>query len=516
MKIFSASQIKAWDAYTIQNEPIKSIDLMERAAIACFNWISGRFDKSHTFKVFCGSGNNGGDGLAIARLLIKKGYRVFVYIVGTKSTGSVDFYTNLERLRHISTEIHVIENENAFPEFINDIIIDAVFGTGLNKKPRGVFASLIKYINASNQKVISIDVPSGLFIDKNSPKNESNENADEEKEYLLQNTPIIKADYTLSFQNQKLAFLMSENESFTGEVVLLDIQLNKEFEEKEHANFEFVDKYLIRNLYIPRTPFANKGNYGYACLLAGSKGMMGAAVLSSKACLRSGVGKLTCYTCDKGYEIMQVSVPEAMCKTFGNTFIKDVKGIKDFNVIGVGPGIGLHPSHKILLKSLFKKFQRPMVIDADALNVLSENPSLFPLIPSQSILTPHPKEFERLFGKSATDFDRIQLALSKAKEFDIFIVLKGHFTFIASPDGKGYFNSTGNAGMATAGAGDVLTGIITGLLAQKYTSLHACILGVYLHGLAGDIGAKRRSKEALIAGDIIDNLGEAFKEIKAK
>ena len=504
MKIFSVSQIKAWDAYTIQHEPITSIELMERAAMACFSWISQHFNNSDSFKIFCGKGNNGGDGLAIARLLIENGYLVSVYVVENNSTGTSDFEINLERLNSISNEIYFLENEQSFPVLKNEIVIDALFGTGLNKKPTGLFSTLINYINESSQKIISIDIPSGLFVDKSIwPGREA------------QSLTLIKATYTLSFQNQKLAFLMQENDSFTGAVVLLDIQLSKEYEEQENSRFKFVDKNLIHQIYIPRNPFANKGNYGYACLLAGSYGMMGAAVLSAQACLRSGVGKLTCYICQSGYDIMQTSVPEAMCKTFGNTFIKEIKGFKDFDVIGIGPGIGKHSSHKELLQNLFRNFKKPVVIDADALNALSEYPSLYKSIPAHSIITPHPKEFERLFGKSDSDFDRINLALLKAKELNILIVLKGHFTFIATPDGKGYFNSTGNAGMATAGAGDVLTGVITGLLAQKYSTLNACILGVYLHGLSGDIAAKKISKEALIASDIIGYLGEAYKEIES-
>ena len=502
MKIFSVSQIKAWDAYTIEHEPVTSIDLMERAAMACSNWIFENFNTAGSFRIFCGKGNNGGDGLAIARLLIEKGYHVSIYVVESNSIGSPGFEMNLKRLKKVCDAVSFLENESSFPKLKkSDIVIDALFGTGLNKRPGGLFSKLIRHINEFAEDIISIDIPSGLYVDNSTPTNDQS---------------IIKATYTLSFQNQKLAFLMPENESFTGEVRLMNIQLSKEFENGEKSQFELVDKNLIRQIYIPRKPFAHKGNYGYACLLAGSYGMMGAAVLSSRACLRSGVGKLTAYTCKAGYEILQSAVPEAMCKTFGNTFIKDIKNFKNFDVIGIGPGIGKHSSHKQLLQNLFRKFKNPMVIDADGLNVLSENSSLYQSIPSNSILTPHPKEFERLFGKSESDFDTINLALAKAKELNIFIVLKGHYTFIATPQGKGYFNSTGNAGMATAGAGDVLTGIITGLLAQKYSSLHACILGVFIHGLAGDIAVKKLSEEALIAGDIIDQLGNAFKVIATK
>ena len=506
MKIFSVSQIRNWDSYTMSHEPVKSIALMERAAVACFNWIIQNFNKNTSFKIFCGKGNNGGDGLAIARLLSVKKYKVSVYIIGGKKSGSPDFESNFKRLKKTTTEIIFLDDEKSFPLLSKeDVVIDALFGTGLNKKPAGLVSALIKYINQNSTEVISIDVPSGLHIEKSS-----------------ENNTVINAKYTLTFQNQKLAFLMADNESFVGEIILLNIGLSKEYEEKEETQFEFVDRDLIKKIYIPRKAFANKGNYGYACLLAGSYGMMGAAVLSAKSCLRSGVGKLTCYICEAGYNILQTSVPEAMCKVSGDKFIKDVDDFKDFDVIGIGPGIGKYDSHKILLQNLFKNFKSPVVIDADALNVLSENQSLYKSIPAHSIITPHPKEFERLFGKSDSDFDRINLALVKAKELNIFIVLKGHYTFIATPDAKtcldgvvrqGYFNSTGNSGMATAGAGDVLTGIITGLLAQKYSSLDACILGVYLHGLAGDIAANLLSKEALIAGDIVDHLGDAFKEI---
>ncbi|HET7114849.1 MAG TPA: NAD(P)H-hydrate dehydratase [Hanamia sp.] len=510
MKIFSVSQIKAWDAYTISHRPVKSIALMERAAAACFKWIVQYFDPNTSFKIFCGKGNNGGDGLAIARLLSTKKYKVSVYIIGRKTSGSPDFETNLKKLKKTSAEIFFLDDEKSFPLLSKeDVIIDALFGTGLNKKPSGLFALLIEKINAGSSKVISIDVPSGLQSDGLRLTEGGSRNLSDG------GRQTIKASFTLSFQNQKLAFLLPENESFIGEVVLLDIGLSKEYEEKENAQFEFIDKKLIKNIYTPRKIFANKGNYGYASLLVGSYGMMGAAVLSSLACLRSGVGKLTSYICEAGYNAFQTSVPEAMCKVSGDKFIKEVKDFSDFDVIGVGPGIGKYSSHKKLLKDLFSNYKKPVVIDADALNVLSENKILYKQIPANSIITPHPKEFERLFGKSDSDFGRIHLALSKAKELNIFIIVKGHYTFIATPDEKGFFNSTGNAGMATAGAGDVLTGIVTGLLAQKYSPLNACILGVYLHGLAGDIAAKNISEEALIADDIVDNLGNAFKEIVA-
>jgi ADP-dependent NAD(P)H-hydrate dehydratase / NAD(P)H-hydrate epimerase len=516
MKIFSASQIKAWDAFTIEQEPIISTDLMERAATACFHWLIRHYEPAQSFAIFCGKGNNGGDGMAIARLLSGAGYHVFVYVVETYSKGSADFEINLSRFQQTGA-VNFLTGETVFPGLQNTIVIDALFGTGLNKRPTGVFSRLIQYLNENASSIISIDVPSGMYIDKSTCRQKPGQKAANETVALDQSVRadcvVINASVTLTFQNQKLAFLMPENELYNGKVVLLDIQLSKEFEKQNNTPFIFVDKELIAGIYHPRKSFSNKGNFGYASLLAGSYGMMGAAVLSSLACLRSGVGKLTTCTCADGYDIIQTAVPEAMCKTYGNKHLEKVKGIKDFDVIGIGPGIGRYDSHVKLLEKVFKKFRKPVVLDADALNVLSENQSLYKNIPAGSVLTPHPKEFERLFGKTDSDFDTIRLALSKAQELNVYIVLKGHYTFIAIPDNKGFFNSTGNAGMATAGSGDVLTGIITGLLAQKYSSADACILGVYLHGLAGDLAAQAVSQEALIAKDIIDYLGKAFKEV---
>jgi hydroxyethylthiazole kinase-like uncharacterized protein yjeF len=274
----------------------------------------------------------------------------------------------------------------------------------------------------------------------------------------------------------------------------------------------FIDELLVNKILKPRDPFTHKGNYGHACLVAGSYGMMGAAVLSARGCLRSGVGKLTCVIPKVGYAIMQTSVPEAMVKVCGKKYIKDVNDLNNFDALGIGPGLGIHRSHTLLLERIFSEYKKAIVVDADALNIISENKKLLKSIPAESILTPHPKEFERLFGKSETDIERISLALQMSHYHNIFIVLKGHHTLIATPGGKAWINSTGNAGMATGGSGDVLTGILSGLLAQGYSSLETCLLGVYLHGLAGDFAAEKLSQNALIAGDIIDNLGNAFKQ----
>jgi ADP-dependent NAD(P)H-hydrate dehydratase / NAD(P)H-hydrate epimerase len=495
MKIFSAAQIKQWDAYTIAHEPIAAIDLMERAAAKCFEWLLQQNYAQKHFHIFCGKGNNGGDGLAIARMLIQKKYFVTVYILEFGNIVTADFQTNLARLHEYSTDIHFIQSQDFFPLIKNNaIIIDALFGTGLNKPLEGISAALVNHLNQSAAEIIAVDLPSGLSSDTSSKGN-----------------AVINATYTLSFQNYKLAFLLPENENYCGNIHILNIGLHKKFEAEEDATFELTDAAFIKTIYKPRKKFAHKGNFGNAALLCGSNGMMGAAVLIAKACLRAGAGKLTCYIPKCGYTILQTAVPEAMCVVAGEDYILSAPEIEKFNAAGIGPGIGIHYTHASLLKEIFTKFNKPMLIDADALNCIAQNKELLSLIPPLSIITPHPKEFERLFGTTANDLERLQLALQKSKEHNIYIVLKGHHTFIGTPDGKSFFNSTGNAGMAKGGSGDVLAGIITGFLAQGYTSLQSCIMGVYLHGLSGDLAAIKFSQEAMLAGDIVEHLGEAFK-----
>ena len=497
MKILNAEQIRAWDQYTMEHEPILSIDLMERAATKCFEWLDNNGWLVHSFVVFCGKGNNGGDGLAIARMLAGRGCNVSVYILEFGHKGTEDFQTNLARLhQYPSVDIHFIQDENNFHSLSADaVVIDALFGSGLTRPPDGITSTLIDHINHSGCNVIAIDVPSGMSVDQSSKGNK-----------------IIKANYTLSFQCYKPAFLVAENAAFIGEVVILDIGLLPEFLASLDTNFEVVDKSIIRSIYKPRNRFAHKGNFGHAMLIAGSYGKIGAAVLSAKACLRSGVGLLTCFIPKCGYEILQTTVSEAMVMTDVNSSI--ITKIDDdflkYDSIGIGPGLGTASETRTAVKELLANYKKPMVIDADGLNGLSMEKKL-PSLPPGSVLTPHPKEFERLFGDCKNDFERIERALENAKLLNCLIVLKGHHTFIAMPGGKGYFNSTGNAGMATAGSGDVLTGMITGVLTQDYSSEEAAILAVYLHGLAGDLAASEFSKEAMIAGDIIDNIGKAFK-----
>lgn len=495
MQIFATEQIRAWDEYTIRHEPLASVDLMERAATACYDWLLKHNYKGRSFSIFCGKGNNGGDGLVIARLLAQSNHPVTVYILEFGHKGTVDFQINLARLHDTTAAIRFISSEEALhPMPTSDVVIDALLGSGINRPADGLTASLIKHINNSGHEVIAIDIPSGLFVDHSSRGN-----------------MVIKARHTLSFQCFKPAFLMPENAAAIGQIHILDIGLHPAFLTTQDAPFELIDQPVVSRLLQPRPPFSHKGDFGHAALVTGSYGMMGAAVLCARACLRSGVGKLTCHIPASGYTIMQVSVPEAMCKTAENEH--PAQEMDKYDTIGVGPGLGSAAANTNLLYSLFEQNRRPMVIDADGLNTIGREKDLLNKIPAGSILTPHPKEFERLFGKTANDYDRIQLALQKAATHHFYLVLKGRYTFIASPDGKGYFNSSGNPGMATGGTGDVLTGILTGLLAQKYAPLHAAIIGVYLHGYAGDLAAAYTSQPSLIASDLIDFLGQAIQSI---
>ncbi|MCY7420443.1 MAG: NAD(P)H-hydrate dehydratase [Chitinophagaceae bacterium] len=490
MKIFSAPQIKEWDQFTITHEPTSSLDLMERAAEKCTEWVVQNKPSEH-YKIFCGKGNNGGDGLVIARMLADQQKEVDVFILEFGKSGTDDFQENLRRLHNTRAIIHFIQNETVFPDLKNDdVVVECLYGAGLNRPLDGLSAQLVQHINPSKAAIIAIDVPAGMFVDSSSVSN-----------------TIIQASCTLTFQSTKLCFLVPENEQFTGDVVVLDIGLHKNFDPKSVVPFQLVDAALAGKIYKPRKQFSHKGSFGHALIIGGSKGKMGAALLASKACLRSGTGLVTASVPEWGLPVIQSAVCETMAITFEDL---DIEKWDRYQSVGIGPGLGTEPDASDLLKKCMASFKKPLVIDADGLNILSKNPKLFELLTAGSILTPHPKEFERLFGPAENDFVRIDLALQKAAAHQIIIVLKGHHTFIACPAGNGYFNSTGNAGMATGGSGDVLTGIITGLLAQGYQPEDAAIFGVYLHGLAGDIAAGEMSQEALIAGDLVQFLGEAY------
>lgn len=500
-KILNVEQIRQWDTYTIENEPISSLDLMERAASAAFNEISIFYKKklkNKTFHIFCGTGNNGGDGLVIARKLIEEGCEVKIYILKTGNSASSDFLQNLKSLNELTQNI---VNSEVFNEFTkntfnkNSIIIDAILGSGLKRKAEGEIAEIINEINKTDVIKWSIDIPSGMFADQHSEG------------------ISINADFTITFQTKKLGFYFAENAKRNGKVIVVDIGLSRTYYKSLSVDYQEIKKEMLSSFIKPRLQHSHKGTFGHAFLIAGAFGKMGAAVLAAKSCLRSGVGLLTTQIPKCGYDIMQVSVPEAMAIVDNDIWQISNITLKHYDAIGIGPGIGTSKETYSALKQFLSKNSNPLVIDADALNLIAYHADLQPFIPKYSILTPHPKEFERLFGTTTNDFERFDLLRKKAVELQVFIVLKGAHTIVATPEGKAFFNTSGNPGMATAGSGDVLTGIILSLLAQKYSPQEAALLGVFLHGKAGDFAAKKWGENALIASDIVQNIGKAFQKI---
>lgn len=493
MKIFTSAQIREWDKYTIKEEPITPIDLMERAATACFKWIKKNTAFKNHLIVCCGTGNNGGDGLVIARLLFLVKFKVSVYILNNTKT-SAEFKLNLAKLTSLNIDVFYVNKPVELPVYSkNKIIIDALFGTGLDRPLKSIAAQFVMHLNENYWPIISIDMPSGLFADTFSV-----------------NKAIVKATHTLTFEVKKYAFLLSENIVYTGQIHIIKIELSKKFYADEEVLFETIDKQMITHVYKPRNSLGHKYNFGHALLYAGSKNMMGAGVLCAKACIRSGTGLVTIQVPLLCEAIIHNSIPEVITNS-------DKEGNKILikkSAIAIGPGLENNVKNKQLLKHLLKIYEGPLVVDATALSLLGTIKPLLLHRKHPAILTPHAGEFEKLFGKSTDSFQKLQCAMDNAITLKCYIILKGPNTFVACPDGKHYFNTTGNAGMATAGSGDTLTGILCGLLAQGYSEKEACILGVYLHGLAGDIAAEKISQEAMIASDIIDCLGNAFLKIK--
>ena len=499
MKIFSAVQLRLADEYTIRHEPLPSVQLMERACRVFAEWFVKKFtDKSLKIKVFCGTGNNGGDGLGIARLLTEKGYTVKIYILQTTAHPSPDFEAN--KARAVVTKVIKIPSD--LPRLTEtDILIDAIFGTGLNKHiidPTVIH--VIDEINKTGLPVVSVDIASGLYADRHT-----------------ESAHIIEPLHTLSFQLPKLAFLLPENQKYTGTWHLADIGLHPAFIEQTATPYYFTDEAAIQKMFRKRGLFAHKGTFGHALLIAGSYGKMGAAVLSAQACLRTGVGLLTVQVPAAGYVILQSSVPEAMTITDEEKeVISQLIDIEKFTTLGIGPGLGTHIKTVEMLESLVRNLKKPIVIDADALNILSQRKSLLHLLPENCIFTPHLKEFERLTGTTfRNDFERLEALQQFAIQNKVIVVLKGHFTAVALPTGEVHFNSTGNPGMATGGSGDVLTGMITALLAQGYLPHEAAMLGVYLHGKAGDLAAGTQGFAGMIASDIVACIPKAMQAFES-
>jgi len=500
MKILNAAQVRELDAYTIEHEPIPSIDLMERAAEAFVQWFTHAFfDLDRSVFIFCGPGNNGGDGLAIARLLQQRFYDLTVFECRVSDTASEDYQINRERLpARESVEVQQLTSGDTFPDLPeNSIVIDGLFGSGLNRPVEGYWAELLSYLNAQPVLRIAIDIPSGLFADRPSAG------------------VTYQAHHTFSFQLPKLSFFFPENDAAVGDWTLGDIGLDTGFIARTESPYFYLDDGYVRQLLRPRRRYDHKGTYGHALLMVGSYGKVGAAILAARACLRSGAGLLTIHAPSCAYAILQQSVPEAMVSVDRHQFyLSETPRLDPYQAVGIGPGIDQRQTTAQVMEELLLRRDTPLVIDADGLNLLAQNKGWLDQLPKNSILTPHPKEFERLFGPSANGFEQLALQREEAQRLGIVLLLKGAHTRIALPDGSVYFNATGNPGMATGGTGDVLTGMLTGLLAQGYTPAHAAQLGVYLHGLSGDLAAEATQQEAIIAGDLIEFLGHAYRQLR--
>lgn len=497
MKILNVDQVRALDQSTIKSEPIAPLNLMERAALTFVDWYVDRFPDTTPAKIFCGLGNNGGDGMAIARLLLERNYPVDIHVVRYAPRESDDFMHNHRRLKLITEQVNYIEFSKHIPAIRhNEIVIDAILGSGLSRPAEGIIKSTIEAINRAPATVISVDIASGLYADKpNAPGD-----------------VIIEPDYTVTFQLPKLAFLLPQNGRYVGDWHMVDIRLHKRYIDLAPTPYFFTQPHEARLLLRKRDRHAHKGTFGHALLLVGSYGKIGAAVLAARACLRSGVGLLTVQVPRCGYAVMQTAVPEAMCRPNGHQNVLSIAdegespAPADYSAVGIGPGIGKATETLAMFRELLPTLKKPMVVDADALNLLSENRDLLKLLPPNSILTPHPKEFERLTQPWDDDYQKLTLLRDFARTHRVVVVLKGAYSAVATPDGEVHFNATGNPGLSTGGTGDVLTGVLTAMLAQGYDPVEAAVLGVYAHGLAGDRVAQQRGPVGMIASDVIDAL----------
>ncbi|RSK42860.1 NAD(P)H-hydrate dehydratase [Hymenobacter perfusus] len=502
MKLLSPAQTRALDQATSEVQGSTSLELMERAATAVFDWLLTELQPAYTTPIhlFCGPGNNGGDGLALARLLHGAGYAVHVWLLPA-DRHSADFAANHHQLPR---EINCQELDAArLPDLPADaVVVDALFGAGLNRPLTGLAAAVVAHLNTADALIVAVDIPSGLLADAaQEPDN-----------------PVVRAQYTVSFELPKLAFLLPQNAGFVGEWYVLPIGLAAEVIHKTPVDNYFVDAAFMQGRLPARTRFSHKGTFGHALLLTGSRGKLGAAVLASKACLRGGVGLLTVQVPAVGYDVLQISVPEAMTLTDSATdFVTELPDLKPYAAVGIGPGLGQENATCEALRQLLKTARVPLVLDADALNLLGANRELLALLPPDSLLTPHPKEFERLTGEPARDdYHRLEQLRTFARRHSCYCVLKGAYTALATPEGTTYFNSTGNPGMATGGSGDVLTGLLLALRADKRLStLDAALLGLYAHGRAGDLAARETGEAGLVAGDLVRFIGPALRELTA-
>lgn len=503
MKVFETSQIREIDACTILHEPVASVDLMERAAKACADWIGKNIVRHVPVRIFIGPGNNGGDGWAIARMLAAEGYSdIAVFQLQISHIISPDSAFHRDRLIVQGVvPVHEISTDADFPALPEgSLVVDALFGSGLSRPLEGLPATLVRFLNDSGCRILAIDIPSGLFGEDNSGNEASG---------------IIRASDTLTFQFPKRSFLFAENAGYTGRWHILPIGLHEKIISDTPSAFHYTTFADVRGMIRKRPQFSHKGDFGHGLLIAGSYGMAGAAILAAGACLRSGIGLLTTHVPRLIYPIVQGSVPESIFSIDAEEEVfSQCPALTRYSAAAIGPGLNTKQLTRDAFETLIRSVAKPLLIDADGINLLAAHPEWISLLPENTILTPHPGEFDRLVGPSENGYRRNLKQIAFSQKHRLILVLKGAFTSITLPDGQCHYNSTGNPGMAKAGSGDVLTGIILSLLTQGYAQHDAAMLGTYIHGLAGDLAAEELGEQGMIASDIVHYLGKAFKQLE--
>ena len=487
-KLFNAKQIKQIDSQTIKIQNISSEQLMERAATVLFHQLKPLLSKDNSIYIFCGKGNNGGDGLVLARLLYLNDYTVKCFAVPFSPKASPDYEINLNKLKRYNFSVEKFNPENPPSIHPDDVIIDAIFGTGLSRPAEGIAGETIAFINKTGAKVYSVDVPSGLYVDT------SNRPGDR----------IVKVHKVFTFQFPKISFFYPENYLYVPDFQVLDIGLEQQVMDSMPVE-HFMITPGVKRMLKKRNPTAHKYRFGSALIIGGSKGMTGAPVMAGKAALRVGAGLVANCIPEAGYTISQTYVPEVISYTCGKNYLKRIVQKRKFDAIGIGMGLGTHKATQKAFKQFIKTNKQACVIDADALNILSKHPKWLRYLNNNYILTPHTGEFKRLAGDWKNDHSKLLKLRELAQKNQAIVVLKGAYTTIS--DGKFYYiNPIANPALATAGSGDVLTGIITGLLAQAYQPLEAALLGVYIHSAVAQNYVKKHPDYSMIATDIIEGL----------
>lgn len=504
MKIFSSEALKQLRTTTCERQNISTIDLIEREGSVVSSEIISRFLPSQRIVVMAGPDNNGAVALAAARMLFEQGYKkveIFLFSIGKLSH---DCDEERKKLLPIDGLDFTEVTKEFVPPYLgeSDVLLDGLFGIELSEPMRGGFVAVARYINESGAFVISIDIPSGLLGEWN--------------QHVMKRD-VIHANVTLTFQLPRLSFFFPENAEILGDWKLMDIDLDIAKIKDMESDYRLMEARNVRPLIKPRPPYTSKRDYGSALFFAGSTGMVGAAVMTSRSSLRSGAGLATVHGPRAALNIVQTAAPEVMFEPDRNEHvITEMPLHYTHQAVCAGPGIGTHDRTVDALEGLLKQSPSNLVLDADALNCIAKRPALLSMLPPRTIITPHVGEFDRLFGNHDNSEMRLQTALEMARQYNLVIVLKGHHTMVVGATGRVSINSTGNPGMATAGAGDVLAGVITAFLAQGYSPDLAAKIGVYIHGLAGDMAAEDLGEFGVMASDIANRVGRAIKRVMAQ